>query len=184
MGAWLPSGAGTRYRHRVYFFKWEELENFQSADYHQRRLPVTFFSPSFEFLMNQKRCRLSSITNQLMRENCFWMWLVAHVWREVGVLRHETVASDNSQEFTRSLSPRHLHPQPSAFLDSDRRAFCIFITTLPCLINDTANVTSNHKTLCAGDNYASALCDKLCRPRGEKRSDYVIDIYLDRMKVL
>lgn len=35
-------------------------------------------------------------------------------------------------------------------------------------------------------NYTAARCDKLCsrRPGRGKKSDYVIDIYLDRMKVL
>lgn len=56
----------------------------------------------------------------------------------------------------------------------------------PCLISDNANAPSNHTTLCTGDNYAAAPCDKLCsrRPGRERKSDYVIDIYLDRMKVL
>lgn len=140
-----------------------------------RLSPVNTSSHSFWIFV--ERHRLSSVTNQLMWENCFGC--------DSGLEGKE--AASNTKlllqltQFTGSIRA----PPPPPLLDS-LGAFCVFITPVPRLINDTANVTSNHKTLCAGDNYASARRDKLCilRPGGEKKSDYVIDIYLDRMKVL
>lgn len=144
---------------------------------HQLRLPVTFFP--FWLLMN---CREEQtfIHHQSIKERKLF-WILGFVFEgKGGGFQHETVASaDSSLEVL--LCHFHLYLHPSSL-----QSVCVFITTVPCLINDNANVTSNHKTLRAGDNYTAARCDKLCSrwPGREKKSNYVIDIYLDRMKVL
>lgn len=167
-----------------------QLENFQCSDYHQLRLPDTFFFFFFilDFWWIVETFRLSSITNWLMRENCFGCDLGNLVsWGRGGGFQHETVASVDTnhrkcQTPTPPPPPLTTPPPPSPSLLASS------FTTAPHLINDTANVTSNRKTLCTGDNYATAQCDKLLHSaaavEGSKGGDYVIDIYLDRMKVL
>lgn len=121
------------------FFSFNERswKTFSAPDYHQLRLPVTFFfffffPPFSEFLMNCGEAHTFFFTHpQSINERKLFLDVFQLPTRE-------TVASVvNSPRRTPRPPPLHL---------SRKRAF---ITPAPCLISDTANVTSNHQTLCA-----------------------------------
>lgn len=159
---------------RVCFFKWEELENFQRSDYHQLRLPV------FEYLMNCGEAQ-TFIHHQSINERKLdvWMWLVFE-----GKGRRFP-AWNCCFGLTRSVTPRylhllhlHLHLHPSS-VQSELSVSSS--QTVPCLISDTANVT---RYQWARGAITQQLGVANFAVGGEKQSDYVIDIYLDRMKVL
>lgn len=101
---------------RVYSGKWEELENFQRSDYHQWRLPVTFFFfffffPLFESLMNcgeaQTFIHHQSINERKLFFGCDW-----------GLVFEGKEAVSNTKLLLQltQFTPhhRHRHPHPSS----------------------------------------------------------------------
>lgn len=132
--AGLEQGKDTRVR--FFFFKREELENFQRS----RLSPVktsSYFSSSsssplfLNFWWTVAKRTLFFTHPQSINERKLFLDVFQLPTRE-------TVASVvNSPRRTPRPPPLHL---------SRKRAF---ITPAPCLISDTANVTSNHQTLCA-----------------------------------
>lgn len=171
--AGLEQGKNTRVR--FFFFKREELENFQRSRLSPVKTSSYFFSSSsspFFWIFDQLRRGahfFSPIPNQLMRGSCFWM---CFSFQHGNCCFTCEFPGKNSSSTTLHLSRRRA-----------------LITAAPCLISDTANVTSNHQTLCAGGTITGAMlavtnfASRSAGRRG-RESDYVIDIYLDRMKVL
>lgn len=111
-------------------------KTFSAPDYHQLRLPVTFLL--------------------LLLPPFFWisveLWRGAHFFfTHPQSINERKLFLDVFQLPTRETvasvvnSPRRT-PRPPPLHLSRKRAF---ITPAPCLISDTANVTSNHQTLCA-----------------------------------
>lgn len=103
-----------------------------------------FFSfPFFEFMMNAGEAH-AFIRHQSINEGK--VVLDVTVRGKEGGFQHETVASADIVHEKHKTPPLHRHLlHPASSLQSELS--CVFIRTVPRLINDIANVTSNRKTL-------------------------------------